>query len=170
MDAAAAALVGELTTELADIFEVALDVEPPGGLSFAWKNVLDRYAVLPLGEARRYNLATEAGYAKGAPIEEVEACVRAAIARFIAAAVERGADRDPLEQAVATLWRDAAVQYHGYATHRPRGMFTHAIRTAHARKGQWERPPGGYVTRCGSCGGPRVDESMACKFCGDTIK
>lgn len=170
MDPQAAVLVGQLTIELADIFEVALAVEPPGGSSHAWQQILERYGVLPLGEARRYNLAAEARYARGVPAPEVEACVRAAIARFIAAAIERGAERAPLEVAAAALWRDAEPRYHGYATHRPRGMFVHAIATAHARKGQWERPPGGYVTRCTGCGGPRLDETMACAFCGATMK
>ena len=170
MDAGAAALVGQLTTELADIFEVALAVEPPGGLSHAWRQVLDRYGVLPLGEARRYGLAAEAKYARGAPIAEVEACVRAAFARFIAGAIDRGAAREPLDEVAAALWRDAEPRYHGYATYRPRGMFVHAIATAHARRGQWERPPGGYVVRCAGCGGPRLDETLACQFCGSDIR
>jgi hypothetical protein len=158
-----------LARELGEIFEVALAVEPPGGLSSAWRTVLDHHRVTPLGEDERYAAAGALRLARGVPPAEVEACVRAAIARFAAAASAAGAPAEEIAAATARLWADAEPRYLGYATHRPKGMFAHALKTAHDRKGQWERPPGGYILSCPGCGGPRLDETLACKFCEGSV-
>lgn len=160
----------DLARELGEIFEVALAVEPPGGLSSAWQKVLARYQVRPLGEDDRYAIAGQLRLARGVPTTEVEQCVRAAIARFASAASAAGAPADEILAATGRMWAEAEPQYLGYATHRPKSMFAHALETAHVRKGQWERPPGGYVMTCPGCGGPRLDETLACKFCEGTVR
>lgn len=160
----------ELARELGEIFEVALAVEPPGGLSAAWRVVLDRYQVTALGEDDRYAIAGKLRLARGVPTAEVEACVRAAIARFASAASAAGAPPEEIAAATGKMWTDTEPQYLGYATHRPKSMFAHAVKTAHERKGQWERPPGGYILTCAGCGGPRLDETLACKFCEGTVR
>jgi hypothetical protein len=160
----------QLARELGEIFEVALAVEPPGGLSAAWQKILDRYRVRALGEDDRYAIAGQLRLARGVPTAEVEACVRAAIQQFSTAAGAAGAPPEEIVAATGRMWAEAEPQYLGYATHRPKGMFAHALKTAHDRKGKWERPPGGYIMTCAGCGGPRLDETLACKFCEGTVR
>ena len=169
MHGAVGPALAELARELGEIFEVALAVEPAGGLSPAWQRVLERYRVAALGEDDRYGAAGTLRLARGVPPVEVEACVRAAIARFASSASAAGAPAEEIVAATGRLWADAEPRYLGYATHRPKSMFAHAVKTAHDRKGQWERPPGGYIMACPGCGGPRLDETLACKFCEGTV-
>ena len=152
--------VDVLAAALSEIFETSLAIEPAGGQSPAWQALCAQYGVPMLSDRHRFAEAEQLRLSKGAPMTEVEACVRAALLAF-------ARDASLEEQAIAqAIWTDGRSQYMGYATYRPRSMFAHAIATAHARKGQWERPPGGYVLRCAQCGGPRINETLRCGFCG----
>ena len=154
MDDAAATRLGALADDLAEIFEVALAVDPPGELPPAWRQVLDCYAVMPLGEARRSNLAAEAGHARGAPVAEVEGCVRAAIARFVAAAVDAGAARGR-----SSSPRPGCGARPSRGT-RPMRRFAAASSSTRRRPARAATAlPAGYVARCAACGGPRLTRS-----------
>ena len=150
--------LAELADELGRLFDAALDVEPAGGVNDAWAKVLASYGVAPVGDAERARVRAELDLARGALPVEVAACARVAIGKL----------GDPrMTEAAAELWRGVEPRYLAVATSRPKSMFAFAIQTAHAKaRASWQRPPGGYVMKCSSCGGPRLEERLACRFCG----
>ena len=150
--------LADLADELGRLFDIALDVEPAGGVNDAWAKVLAAYGVAPVPAGERAALRTRLDLARGALPAEVAACARGAIAKL--------GDARMLESA-ADLWHGIEPRYLALATARPKSMFAFAIQTAHAKaRASWQRPPGGYVIKCSRCGGPRLDEQLACKFCG----
>jgi hypothetical protein len=143
----------QLSDELGKLFDVALAVEPAGGVNDAWAKVLAKFGVSPVGAAERAREQARLGLARGALPTEVAACVRALVTRL-------GVEADP-------VWQQFEPTYLQYARWRPKGMFAHAIATAKEKaRASWQRPPGGYVIRCSQCGGPRLAEELQCKFCG----
>ena len=161
-----AALAG-LTDELGRLFDVALEVEHAGGLNDAWTKVLLSYDVAPVGSTEREAARARLHLARGALPAEVSACARVAVARFAARATEAGIDAARLVTAAAEIWPQIEPKYLEYATWRPKSMFAFAKQAAQAKaRVASQRPPGGYVIRCSGCGGPRLGEALACRFCG----
>ncbi|HEY5926424.1 MAG TPA: hypothetical protein VIV11_32280 [Kofleriaceae bacterium] len=145
----------QLSDELGMLFDVALSVEPAGGVNDAWAKVLTSFGVAPVGPVDRARMQGELGMARGALPIEVASCVNALVAR-------RGIALD-----IVTYWRELEPTYLQYARYRPKSMFAHAIQTARDKtRASWARPPSGYIIRCSSCGGPRLSEELACNFCG----
>lgn len=150
--------LADLADELGRLFDVALEVEPAGGVNDAWAKVLASYRVAPVDDGEREAARAQLDLARGALPAEVAACARVAIGRL----------GDPrMTEAASELWRGVEPKYLALATARPKSMFAFAMQTAHAKaRASWARPPGGYVLKCSRCGGPRLDEQLACKFCG----
>ena len=145
----------QLSDELGRLFDLALSVEPAGGLNDAWGKVLASFGVRPVGPADRARMQQELGLVKGALPIEVASCITALVA-------QRGIALD-----MAAYWRDLEPTYLQYARYRPQSMFAHAIQSAQTNaRASWARPPSGYVIRCASCGGPRLAKELACNFCG----
>ena len=156
------ALVGYLTEELGKLFDDALLVEPAGGVNDAWTKVLAKYGVAPIAPAERERLRAQLNLARGALPGEVAACARAIATKFAQAVGEPG-----LIAAAEEVWRTTEAKYLEHATWRPKSMFAFAVQSAKTAKSKgWQRPPGGFVIRCSQCGGPRLAEELACKFCG----
>lgn len=156
------ALVGYLTEELGKLFDDALLVEPAGGVNDAWTKVLATYGVAPTPPAERERLRAQLNLARGALPGEVAACAYAIAHRFAQAVGE-----PRLVAAAEEVWRTTEAKYLEHATWRPKSMFAFAVQSAKTAKSKgWQRPPGGFVIRCSQCGGPRLAEEMACKFCG----
>lgn len=156
------ALLGALTEELGKLFDIAILVEPAGGVNDAWAAVLARYGVTPVGAAERAEARTRLNLARGALPAEVGACAHAIAWRF---AEQIGDPR--LVEAATAVWHETEAKYLELATWRPKSMFAFAVQTAKQGKYKdWQRPPGGYVIRCTQCGGPRLAEELACQFCG----
>ncbi|HJZ86843.1 MAG TPA: hypothetical protein VKN99_16825 [Polyangia bacterium] len=157
-----------LATQVAEILDAALPIEPAGGTSAAWDAVLRRLGVTPLPEDARFAAAQREQQARGAPIEEVSSCLE----RVVAAA--RGAQAGllpaqamELEALLARVPEQIASQYRQAACARPRGMFGYAL--ADARQHRYERwhKTSSYVLRCPSCGGPQLEAgSFTCEYCG----
>jgi len=143
------------------LFDVALLVEPPGMVNDAWGRLLAEYNVQPVDQATRNTRRTQLSLARGALPEEVGAVVHAIAYKF---AHEVG-DQQLLHAATAT-WQQTEETYLKQATWRPKSMFAFAI--ASAKAPVWQRPPGGFVSRCNECGGPRltVAGDLICGFCG----
>lgn len=158
----ASSLLGALTEELGQLFDVALLVEPAGGVNDAWAKVLARYGVAPVGDADREATRRRLNLARGALPAEVAACAHAIARRFAEAAGDAR-----LIEAATLVWQATEATYLKHATWRPKSMFAFAVQTAKQAKSKgWQRPPGGYVIRCEQCGGPRLTEELACQFCG----
>ena len=156
------ALVGYLTEELGKLFDDALLVEPAGGVNDAWTKVLAKYGVAPTAPAERERLRGQLNLARGALPGEVAACAHAIARRFAEAVGE-----PRLVAAAEEVWRTTEAKYLEHATWRPKSMFAFAVQSAKTAKSKgWQRPPGGFVIRCSQCGGPRLAEELACKFCG----
>lgn len=156
------ALLGALTDELGALFDVALAVEPAGGVNDAWARVLGRYAVTATPAVERAALTAKLNLARGALPIEVAACARAVAHQFAAAVGDAR-----LVEAAAAVWGSTEATYLQHATWRPTSMFAFAVQTARSAQSKgWQRPPGGYVIRCTQCGGPRLAEGLVCKFCG----
>ncbi len=155
-------LIGHLTDELGALFDIALLVEPAGGVNDAWGKVLARYAVEPVGRPERVAATARLGLLRGALPVEVAACARAIAKRF---AEQVGDAR--LVEAATEVWASTEAKYLEHATWKPKSMFAFAVQSAKTAKQKgWQRPPGGYVIRCVQCGGPRLSEALTCKFCG----
>ncbi|MCX5745730.1 MAG: hypothetical protein NT062_24915 [Proteobacteria bacterium] len=134
-----------------------LAVEPGGGVDATWRSTLATHGVAATDEDTRSVAQRELGMLRGALPIEVEACV-VAIATTVAPELVHGA---------RATWIAFAPLYLERARHRHTSMFAHALASAKAkRNAHWFRPPGGYVMRCDTCGGPRLSaESLACQFC-----
>lgn len=158
------ALLGALTDELSRLFDVALAVEPAGGVNDAWAQLLADYRVERVDDATRARRRSELDLARGALPEEVAAVAYRIATRF----AETVGDPHLVTSATET-WREIEPRYLEHAKWRPKSMFAFAVASAQARTRQsWNRPPGGFVARCAECGGPRlrVEGDLTCSFCG----
>ena len=154
-------LLFQLSSELSRLFDVALMVEPPGMVNDAWGRLLAEYDVQPVDNATRNARKAKLNLCRGALPEEVAAVVHAIAERF---AHQIG--NPQLIHAAAATWKQTEETYLKQATWRPKSMFAFAI--ASAKAPSWQRPPGGFVSRCNECGGPRltVEGDLVCGFCG----
>ncbi len=164
-----------VTQDLGRLVDVALDVEPPGGLPSQWKAVLSRWGVTPMSEADRFEAVGAMRQGQGAPVPEVVACLDAfvVLSRQGLAPVMR--PLSPEQAKVVTtslgLLRDEAERrFREGVAPKKRGMFSHAKKLAAEHRSQaWAGTPHGYVLTCTSCGGPRLEEKLACAFCGGDL-
>jgi hypothetical protein len=162
---------GAITQDVASLVDTALDVEPPGGLDDAWGKWLDRCDVVPLDEDARLAEVKRQSQTKGAPLEEVRACLDALA---LDAARRLAPLRSSLSPAQAALvdqslheFAATALQhYRAKATEKKKRMFGHAKQLAAQHQYQGHVAAKGYVLTCGACGGPRLGEALTCAFCG----
>ncbi len=170
-----AALQLELARQVAEIIDTALDVEPAGGLSAAWRDVLGRHGATPLGEDERFAAAREAKLYRGAPIAEVDACLRAVASWMGAQLTTLGGQVDATSRArldalLGTLADRGLEEYRRIACQRPRSMFASAIATAKQHQYAAQQRSSAYVLTCPTCGGPRLREGdLSCEYCGGQV-
>ena len=165
---------GSLTQRLAALIDAALAVDPPGGLTADWEQMLKALRVTPLGEDERFAAAQAAKQTKGAPLPEVQQCLevftvaaRAELAPFRAALT--AAQVSVMDASVAAFGAEAAAHYGAKACERKKGMFGHAKKLAAEHRYDAYGKGEGYVHKCGACGAPRLAETFTCVFCGGEL-
>lgn len=164
-----------ITTELTQLVDTALDVEPPGECPPQWKAQLDRFRVPRLDEDTRYELVQADKQTKGAPLKEVEACLQSL-------AKEASARLTPLKKTLtpqqsqlvdASLHDFAATalgHYKAKATEKKKKMFGAAKALANQHQYGGFKASVGYVLTCVTCRAPRLGEALTCAFCGGELE
>lgn len=162
---------GELSAELGRLVDLALDLEPAGGTSEAWCAVLAEVGVEPLGEDARYAAARAQKQSRGAPLEEVAACLqrvaergRGTLAPHLAQLTE--AQRSRVHSGLGLLLEESKRRYQEAACARRSGMFAHAREVARMHQYSGQPAVRGYVLHCPACRAPRMQQDLACVFCG----
>lgn len=163
-----------LGQKVAEVMNLALAVEPPGGLSAAWQELLGHYQVIPVSQEQRFAEIQREKQTKGAPLSEVKACLLALVellqTQFMHLAGPVDAEKQTLlKEGLSHLVEKGVAHYRAISCERPRGMFGHAMITAHQHKYANLRP-GAYVLLCPTCGGPRLNPNvLICDYCGGTF-
>lgn len=169
------AMLQELWTRTAqailEVIDAGLEVEPAGGLTDRWREVLERHRVEPLGESTRFERARLDGQAKGAPFDEI----RALTAKISEEALAEVAKLDPthlepFRAGLGKLGEETLARFVQNAKDRPKGMFGFAKQAA--GKHQYAKYEKGttYVLQCRQCGAPRFqDDNLDCGFCGGKV-
>jgi len=164
----------DLSASLGRLVELGLDVEPAGGTSEAWSAALADHAIEPLGEDERFDAARALKQTKGAPLTEVTACLKKAVERGQAALVPLlGAltdeQRRRVQSGLGLLLEEAEKRYREAACAKKKGMFAHARETAQLHQYSVVPTVHGYVLCCPACKAPRLQQDLACVFCGATF-
>src|SRR5689334_584337 len=122
--------------QVAEVLDCGLVVEPAGGTSSAWSAVLGKHGVPAIDEATRYDAARAQGQTRGAPLDEVRACLeRIALAgRAALAQVDDAQARAQLQSFLERLPAEVFAHYQGLACKKA-SMFGHAL--ASARRQQY---------------------------------
>lgn len=162
---------GAITHDVTSLVDAALDVEPPGGVDDAWAAWLARCGVTPLDDDTRYGTLKANGQVKGAPLDEVRACLEAlAKEATLRLAPLRSTLTPPqaalVDAALLELAATAFSQARAKATERKKRMFAHAKQLAEQHRYDEHATAKGYVLGCGTCGAPRLGETLSCAFCG----
>ncbi|MDP2274803.1 MAG: hypothetical protein Q8N23_28340 [Archangium sp.] len=163
-----------ITTELTQVVETALDVEPPGECPEAWARWLTRFEVPRLDEERRSEEVREAKQTKGAPLREVQGCLeslaREASARLAPLRKTLSAEQAALvERSLHTFASTAFEHYKTKATEKKKKMFGAAKALANQHQYGGFGASTGYVLTCVTCRAPRLGESLTCAFCGGEL-
>jgi len=164
-----------ITTELTQLVDTALDVEPPGECPDQWKTWLTRFQVPRLHDDERYELVQADKQTKGAPLKEVQACLES-LARE--ASVRLGPLRKTLspeqsqlvESSLHSFAANALAHYKAKATEKKKKMFGAAKALAHQHQYGGFKASVGYVLTCVACRAPRLGESLTCAFCGGELE
>jgi hypothetical protein len=169
------ALWADVSQRVGQLVDSALDVEPAGGMSPAWKSLLSAYRVAPLAEETRFASAKNDKLIKGAPVAELEKCLgelaTAARGQLMPLAEQlTQPQRELIERALTTFSAEALKRYRELAAARPKGMFSHAKKVAEQHQYGEKSKATGYVLRCPTCGGPRLQEELSCVFCGGELR
>lgn len=164
-----------ITTELTELVDCALDVEPPGECPERWARWLSQFQVARLDDDTRYAQVLADKQTKGAPLNEVQACLEA-LARE--ASVRLAPLRSTLspqqsqlvEQSLHDFAASALSLYRAKATEKKKKMFGAAKALANQHQYGGFQASSGYVLTCVSCRGPRLGDSLACAFCGGALE
>lgn len=162
---------GAVTHDVASLVDAALDVEPPGGVDDAWAAWLSRCGVTPMDDDTRYGSLKANGQVKGAPLDEVRACLEAlAKEATLKLAPLRTTLTPPqaalVDAALHEFAGTAFAQFRAKATERKKKMFGHAKQLAAQHRYDGYSLAHGYVLGCGACGAPRLGDTLYCAFCG----
>ncbi len=152
-----------LGQQVAEVLDCGLVVEPAGGTSPAWSAILAKHGVAPLDEALRYDRARAQGQTRGAPLDEVRACLEK-----IALAGKAQSKDQTFSEFLDRLPLEVFAHYQGLACKKA-SMFGHAL--ASAKRQQYsDIKPKAYVLTCPTCGGPRLkNEYFRCSYCGGSF-
>ncbi|MDP1824364.1 MAG: hypothetical protein Q8L48_14005 [Archangium sp.] len=164
-----------ITTELTQLVDTALDVEPPGECPEAWARWLARFEVPREGEDARYQQVRADGQTKGAPLKEVQGCLeslaREASTRLAPLRQTLSAEQAALvETSLHTLASSALDHYRTKATEKKKRMFGAAKALANQHQYGGFKASIGYVLTCATCRAPRLGESLTCAFCGGQLE
>jgi hypothetical protein len=165
---------GQLTQRLAGLVDAALDVDPPGGLTPGWQQVLGALKVPPLGEDERFAAAQAEKQTKGAPVPEVRACLEAFARAATAEMAPFRARLTPpqvavLDSSVAAFAQEALGHFRAQACAKKKGMFGHARKLAAEHRYDAHAAGEAYLLKCPSCGAPRLHETFTCAFCNGEL-
>ena len=164
-----------ITTELTQLVDTALDVEPPGECPEAWARWLTRFGVPRLDDDTRDQFVRADKQTKGAPLKEVEGClealVREASTRLAPLKASLSAEQAALvETALHTFTATALEHYRTKATEKKKKMFGAAKALANQHQYGGFKASVGYVLSCATCRAPRLGESLTCAFCGGDLE
>ncbi len=164
-----------ITTELTQLVETALDVEPPGECPEAWAQWLTRFEVPRIDEALRSEQVRADKQTKGAPLREVQGCLeslaREASARLAPLRETLSAQQAALvENSLHTFASTAFEHYKAKATEKKKKMFGAAKALANQHQYGGFVASTGYVLTCVTCRAPRLGESLTCAFCGGELE
>lgn len=164
-----------ITTELTQLVDTALDVEPPGECPDPWKSQLVRFQVPRLEDDARYEQVQADKQTKGAPLNEVQACLEAlareASARLGPLRKTLTAEQSKLvETSLHAFAADALAHYRAKATEKKKKMFGAAKALANQHQYGGFKASVGYVLTCVACRAPRLGESLTCAFCGGELE
>ena len=164
-----------MTTELTQLVDTALDVEPPGECPEAWARWLTRFEVPRLDDETRYAQVRADGQTKGAPLKELQGCLeslaREASARLGPLRGTLSAEQAALvESSLHTFAATALTHYRTRATEKKKRMFGAAKALASQHQYGAYKASSGYVLTCVTCRAPRLGESLVCAFCGGALE
>jgi hypothetical protein len=164
-----------ITHDLSQLVDTALDVEPPGECTEAWAAWLAKLEVPRLDDDTRLAEALRDKQTKGAPLREVRAGLEALArqATLLLAPLRTTLTPEQATMVDTTLHTFAANAFEHYrqkATERKKkAMFAHAKKLAERHRSKENEWASGYVLTCAACGAPRLDDTLACAFCGATL-
>jgi hypothetical protein len=164
-----------ITTELTELVDTALDVEPPGECPENWGRWLTRFKVARLDDDTRYANVRADGQTKGAPLQEVKACLeslaREASARLAPLRATLSKEQSALvESSLHSFASTALEHYRTKATEKKKRMFGAAKALANQHQYGGFKASVGYVLTCVACRAPRLGESLTCAFCGGDLE
>lgn len=162
------------TTELTQLVDAALDVEPPGECPERWAKWLTRLEVPRLDEEARYAQVQADKQTKGAPLKEVQGCLEALARQASTRLAPLRSTLSPeqsalVEQSLHAFASSALTHYRAKATEKKKKMFGAAGALANQHQYGGFTASSGYVLTCVTCGGPRLGESLTCAFCGGAL-
>jgi hypothetical protein len=165
----------EVTAELTWVVDTALDVDPPGGLSVAWLEVLSWFEVASLDEDVRLAEVLRDKQTKGAPLREVRACLDALGQQATVRLAPLCASLSPAQaslvnESLLTFASHAFEHYRALATVKKQRMFAAAKALAAKHQYSGTAAPSGYVLTCVTCRAPRLGEALTCAFCGGELE
>ena len=163
-----------ITTELTQLVDTALDVEPPGECPERWAYWLARFEVTRLDDDTRYANVRADGQTKGAPLREVQACLEslaqeAAVKLAPLRATLSGEQSALVERSLHSFAGTALEHYRAKATEKKKRMFGAAKALANQHQYGGFQASVGYVLTCVACRAPRLGESLTCAFCGGDL-
>jgi hypothetical protein len=164
-----------LTTELTQLVDTALDVEPPGECPERWAQWLGRFKVARLDDDTRSAQVRADGQTKGAPLREVAACLdalaREASTRLAPLGSTLSKEQAALvERSLHDFAGTALEHYRVKATEKKKRMFGAAKALANQHQYGGFRASVGYVLTCATCRAPRLGEALTCAFCGGDLE
>lgn len=164
-----------VTTELTQLVDTALDVEPPGECPESWAGWLARFEVPRLDDDTRSAHVRANGQTKGAPLGEVQACLeslaREASIRLAPLRATLSREQAALvESSLQSFASTALEHYRAKATEKKKRMFGAAKALANQHQYRGFQASVGYVLTCVGCRAPRLGESLTCAFCGGELE
>ena len=164
-----------ITSELTQLVDTALDVEPPGECPEDWARWLTRFKVARLDDDARYANGRADGQTRGAPLREVQACLEAlareASARLAPLRATLSKEQAGLvESSLHSFAATALEHYRVKATQKKKRMFGAAKALANQHQYGGSQASSGYVLSCVACRAPRLGESLTCAFCGGALE
>ena len=177
MDPRLGAFQTALAQAVASVIDTALAVMPAGALTPAWQGVLADYGCSPMSEHDRFHSVHERNMAKGAPVQELNACLMQLswmsdhrMDELVAAGAATSSECDRLRELLRDIAATGAIVYEKAATQRPKSMFSHALAAAKAQRSTAYGAGGAYFLRCPACGGPRLrEDNLVCAYCGNKL-
>ncbi len=160
----------ELGRRAAIAVDRALAVEPAGSLPEPWRQLLESLQVTPLPEQQRYASVQRDRFHRGAPTEELRACLEAisgGARHELAGLSVDDALRHRAHGLLDAVVEQTLARYRDEAAAAPAGgMFGFAMASAQRKAAARAPANKTYALRCPHCGAVRLrPEDLRCEFC-----